>query len=154
MTAVGSSSGTYRSSAPTPSASPVAASRLTTSRRARFRRTRRGRTSGAGPAGLSAAVYGASEGLKTVVVERLTVGGQAGSSSNIENYLGFPRGVSGAELAERAREQVPHTPWAVELGIVRDDAGYLVTGPDLLTRGRRRYAVPPSGARAVVAGRV
>jgi thioredoxin reductase (NADPH) len=60
---------------------------------------------GAGPAGLSAAVYGASEGLSTVVVERSAVGGQAGSSSKIENYLGFPQGISGAELAERAREQ-------------------------------------------------
>jgi thioredoxin reductase (NADPH) len=60
---------------------------------------------GAGPAGLSAAVYGASEGLKTVVVERWTVGGQAGSSPKIENYLGFPEGISGAQLAERAREQ-------------------------------------------------
>jgi thioredoxin reductase (NADPH) len=61
---------------------------------------------GAGPAGLSAAVYGASEGLKTVLIERYTVGGQAGSTSRIENYLGFPNGISGAELAERAREQV------------------------------------------------
>jgi len=61
---------------------------------------------GAGPAGLSAAVYGASEGLKTVLIERYTLGGQAGSSSRIENYLGFPHGVSGVELAERAREQV------------------------------------------------
>lgn len=60
---------------------------------------------GAGPAGLSAAVYGASEGLHTVLVERLALGGQAGSSSKIENYLGFPQGVSGAELAERARAQ-------------------------------------------------
>jgi thioredoxin reductase (NADPH) len=60
---------------------------------------------GAGPAGLSAAVYGASEGLKTVVVERWAVGGQAGSSPKIENYLGFPKGISGADLAERAREQ-------------------------------------------------
>jgi thioredoxin reductase (NADPH) len=60
---------------------------------------------GAGPAGLSAAVYAASEGLKTVLVERSTVGGQAGSSSLIENYLGFPDGVSGWDLAERAREQ-------------------------------------------------
>src|SRR6266853_5260278 len=60
---------------------------------------------GAGPAGLSAAVYGASEGLKTVVIERYTVGGQAGSSPKIENYLGFPEGISGAQLAERAREQ-------------------------------------------------
>jgi thioredoxin reductase (NADPH) len=60
---------------------------------------------GAGPAGLSAAVYAASEGLKTVVVERFAVGGQAGSSPKIENYLGFPEGISGAELFERAREQ-------------------------------------------------
>jgi thioredoxin reductase (NADPH) len=60
---------------------------------------------GAGPAGLSAAVYGASEGLSTVVIEQSAVGGQAGSSSRIENYLGFPDGISGAELAERAREQ-------------------------------------------------
>src|SRR5258706_9320232 len=60
---------------------------------------------GAGPAGLSAAVYGASDGLKTVVVERWALGGQAASSARIENYLGFPRGISGAELAERAREQ-------------------------------------------------
>src|SRR3981189_3668448 len=60
---------------------------------------------GAGPAGLSAAVYGASEGLKTVVVERSAVGGQAGSSPKIENCLGFPGGISGADLAERAREQ-------------------------------------------------
>ncbi len=60
---------------------------------------------GAGPAGLSAAVYGASEGLTTALVERSAVGGQAGSSSRIENYLGFPAGISGAELADRAREQ-------------------------------------------------
>jgi thioredoxin reductase (NADPH) len=60
---------------------------------------------GGGPAGLSAAVYGASEGLRTVVVERSTPGGQAGSSSKIENYLGFPQGISGAELARRAAEQ-------------------------------------------------
>ena len=60
---------------------------------------------GAGPAGLSAAVYAASEGLRTVVVERWAVGGQAGSSPNIENYLGFPEGIAGAQLAERARIQ-------------------------------------------------
>ena len=60
---------------------------------------------GGGPAGLSASVYGASEGLKTVLVERFTVGGQAGTSPKIENYLGFPEGISGADLAERAREQ-------------------------------------------------
>ena len=60
---------------------------------------------GGGPSGLGAAVYGASEGLKTVVVERHALGGQAGQSSRIENYLGFPDGVSGAQLAERARLQ-------------------------------------------------
>lgn len=60
---------------------------------------------GAGPAGLSAAVYGASEGLKTLVIERSAVGGQAATSSRIENYLGFPNGVAGSELACRAREQ-------------------------------------------------
>jgi thioredoxin reductase (NADPH) len=63
---------------------------------------------GAGPAGLSAAVYGASEGLSTVVVERSAVAGQAASSYKIENYLGFPSGIGGAELAERAREQACH----------------------------------------------
>ena len=65
---------------------------------------------GAGPSGLAAAVYGASEGLKTLVIERMTPGGQAGSSSRIENYLGFPTGLSGAELAHRAWTQ------AVRLG--------------------------------------
>ena len=66
---------------------------------------------GAGPAGLSAAVYAASEGLRTVLVERHAVGGQAGTSSLIENYMGFPEGISGANLAERARQQ------AVKFGI-------------------------------------
>jgi thioredoxin reductase (NADPH) len=66
---------------------------------------------GAGPAGLSAAVYAASEGLRAVLIERHAVGGQAGSSSLIENYMGFPQGISGAELAERARQQ------AVRFGI-------------------------------------
>jgi thioredoxin reductase (NADPH) len=60
---------------------------------------------GAGPAGLAAAVYGASEGLRTLVVEREAPGGQAGTSSRIENYLGFPSGVSGDELARRALQQ-------------------------------------------------
>jgi thioredoxin reductase (NADPH) len=60
---------------------------------------------GAGPAGLAAAVYGASEGLRTIVVEREAPGGQAGTSSRIENYLGFPAGVSGDELARRALQQ-------------------------------------------------
>src|SRR6266511_2517880 len=60
---------------------------------------------GGGPAGLGAAVYGASEGLRTVLVEQLATGGQAGQSSRIENYLGFPDGVSGAQLTDRARRQ-------------------------------------------------
>ena len=60
---------------------------------------------GAGPAGLAAAVYGASEGLRTIVIEREAPGGQAGTSSRIENYLGFPSGVSGGDLASRALQQ-------------------------------------------------
>ena len=60
---------------------------------------------GAGPAGLSAALYGASEGLRTILFEKTAVGGQAGSTSKIENYMGFPDGISGWELASRARRQ-------------------------------------------------
>lgn len=60
---------------------------------------------GAGPAGLAAAVYGASEGLSTLLVDRVGVGGQAGTSSRIENYMGFPSGISGGELVERAALQ-------------------------------------------------
>ena len=60
---------------------------------------------GGGPAGLAASVYGAAEGLRTLVIERRAVGGQAGTSSLIRNYLGFPRGITGAELAQRAMEQ-------------------------------------------------
>ncbi len=60
---------------------------------------------GAGPAGLGAAVYGASEGLSTIMIEREATGGQAGTSSRIENYLGFPKGLSGADLARRATDQ-------------------------------------------------
>ncbi|MGH3338366.1 MAG: NAD(P)/FAD-dependent oxidoreductase, partial [Propionibacteriaceae bacterium] len=60
---------------------------------------------GAGPAGLAAAVYAGSEGLRTVMIEKKAPGGQAGSSSFIENYLGFPKGLSGADLARRAATQ-------------------------------------------------
>src|SRR5580700_1617596 len=60
---------------------------------------------GAGPAGLAAAVYGASEGLRTLIIEREAPGGQAGLSSRIENYLGFPQGISGSELTRRAVQQ-------------------------------------------------
>lgn len=73
---------------------------------------------GAGPAGLSAAVYAASEGLRTVLVERQAVGGQAGTSSLIENYMGFPNGIRGAELAERARQQA--VGFGVELLLMRE----------------------------------
>ena len=66
---------------------------------------------GAGPAGLAAAVTGASDGLRTIVIERQTVGGQAGTSSLIRNYVGFPQGISGTDLAARALEQ------AVALGV-------------------------------------
>ena len=65
---------------------------------------------GGGPAGLGAAVYGASEGLRTAMIERAAPGGQAGSSSRIENYLGFPNGVSGADLARRASTQARRLP--------------------------------------------
>ena len=61
---------------------------------------------GAGPAGLAAAVYGASEGLRTALIERYALGGQAGQSSRIENYLGFPNGLTGTDLAQRALRQV------------------------------------------------
>ena len=76
---------------------------------------------GAGPAGLSAAVYGASEGLNTVVIERSAVGGQAGTTSRIENYLGFPMGIAGADLAERAREQACR--FGAEFLLLREGVG-------------------------------
>jgi thioredoxin reductase (NADPH) len=63
---------------------------------------------GAGPAGLAAAVYAASEGLRTLVIEREAIGGQAGTTSRIRNYLGFPHGISGSDLAARAFEQASH----------------------------------------------
>ena len=73
---------------------------------------------GAGAAGLSAAVYAASEGLRTVLIERQAIGGQAGTSSLIENYMGFPNGISGAELAERARQQA--VGFGVEILLMRE----------------------------------
>ncbi|WP_300063958.1 FAD-dependent oxidoreductase [uncultured Roseobacter sp.] len=73
---------------------------------------------GAGPAGLSAAVYAASEGLSVVLVERGAVGGQAGTTSMIENYLGFPDGIAGADLAERARQQA--LKFGVEILMMRE----------------------------------
>ena len=81
---------------------------------------------GGGPAGLGAAVYGASEGLRTVLVERTATGGQAGQSSRIENYLGFPDGVSGAQLTERARRQA--LKFGAEMITARDVVGLEVNG--------------------------
>jgi thioredoxin reductase (NADPH) len=81
---------------------------------------------GGGPAGLGAAVYGASEGLHTVLVERRAIGGQAGQSSRIENYLGFPDGVSGAQLTERARRQAGK--FDAEVLTTRDVVGLSVRG--------------------------
>ena len=83
---------------------------------------------GAGPAGLAAAVYGASEGLRTVVVEQEAPGGQAGTSSRIENYLGFPAGVSGDELASRALQQARRL------------------GAEILVTRRSQPSMPPSVA--------
>jgi thioredoxin reductase (NADPH) len=97
---------------------------------------------GAGPSGLSAAVYAASEGLKTVVIERWAVGGQAGTSSKIENYLGFPDGISGNELAERARDQACR--FGAEILLAREGVraefhdgigvGYLADGTKIVAR--------------------
>ena len=81
---------------------------------------------GGGPAGLGAAVYGASEGLRTVLVERLATGGQAGQSSRIENYLGFPDGVSGAQLTDRARRQAAK--FGAEVLTTREVTGLEVCG--------------------------
>ncbi len=81
---------------------------------------------GGGPAGLGSAVYGASEGLRTVLIERSATGGQAGQSSRIENYLGFPDGVSGAQLTDRARRQA--VKFGAELITTRNVVGLEVNG--------------------------
>ncbi|HEY2671255.1 MAG TPA: FAD-dependent oxidoreductase [Rugosimonospora sp.] len=87
---------------------------------------------GAGPAGLGASVYGASEGLRTVLVEQRATGGQAGQSSRIENYLGFPDGVSGAQLTERARRQA--LKFGAELLSAREVVGLETAGATRLLR--------------------
>lgn len=87
---------------------------------------------GGGPAGLAAAVYGASEGLKTVIVEREAAGGQAGMSSRIENYLGFPSGLSGADLARRAVVQARR--FGVEILAPQTVIGMRTEGPYRIIR--------------------
>ncbi|EWT02729.1 chemotaxis protein CheY [Intrasporangium oryzae NRRL B-24470] len=82
---------------------------------------------GGGPAGLAAAVYAASEGLSTVVVEREAPGGQAGQSAAIENYLGFPKGLTGADLTQRAVAQVSR--FGAEMVVARDVTGLETRGP-------------------------
>jgi thioredoxin reductase (NADPH) len=87
---------------------------------------------GGGPAGLGAAVYGASEGLRTVLIEREAPGGQAGQSSRIENYLGFPMGLSGSDLARRATDQARRL--GAELLTVQDAVGLRVEGAGRLVQ--------------------
>jgi thioredoxin reductase (NADPH) len=87
---------------------------------------------GGGPAGLAAAVYGASEGLSTVMVEREAPGGQAGTSSRIENYLGFPTGLSGSDLARRATDQARRL--GAELLTVQDAVALEVEGTGRMVR--------------------
>jgi thioredoxin reductase (NADPH) len=97
---------------------------------------------GGGPAGLSAAVYGASEGLKTVLIERSAIGGQASTSSKIENYLGFPGGISGADLTVRAAKQAHQ--FGAEILLLREGVrgeiragqgiGFLADGTQIVTR--------------------
>lgn len=95
---------------------------------------------GAGPAGLSAAVYGASEGLRTILVDRETIGGQAGTSSMIHNYLGFPLGISGTDLTNRALDQV----WSfgAETSVLREAI-------DLRIEGEHRVLVFSDGTEIV-----
>jgi thioredoxin reductase (NADPH) len=83
---------------------------------------------GAGPSGLAAAVYSASEGLRTLVIERQALGGQAGTSSMIRNYLGFPRGIEGAELASRAHEQA--VSFGAEFVFTREAVGLAAHGAE------------------------
>jgi thioredoxin reductase (NADPH) len=87
---------------------------------------------GGGPAGLGAAVYGASEGLRTVLVEREAIGGQAGQSSRIENYLGFPSGITGGDLAWRAATQARR--FGAEMLLTSDVSGLDVCGSARVVR--------------------
>jgi thioredoxin reductase (NADPH) len=106
---------------------------------------------GAGPAGLAAAVYGASEGLRTLVLEMIVVGGQAGTSSRIENYLGFPTGISGGDLAQRAVVQAEkfgaHLTSPCAATSLREEAGHLVIHLADGTDVAGRAVIVASGAR-------
>jgi thioredoxin reductase (NADPH) len=87
---------------------------------------------GAGPAGMAAGVYGSSEGLRILIVERSAAGGQAGTSSRIENYLGFPSGISGDELTERALKQALQ--FGSEIAVTRSVDAVMVTGAGYCVR--------------------
>jgi thioredoxin reductase (NADPH) len=104
---------------------------------------------GAGPAGLAAAVYAASEGLRTALLEREAFGGQAGTSSRIRNYLGFPDGVSGAELAQRAYQQAwvfgTHLVYGNPVTSLAKDQDLLVVGLEDGSEARARAVVIASG---------
>ncbi len=105
---------------------------------------------GAGPAGLAAAVYGASEGLRTLVIELAAVGGQAAASSRIENYLGFPTGISGGDLTQRAVVQAEkfgaHLTSPCAASSLREEAGHLVIGLSDGTDVAGRAVIVASGA--------
>jgi len=106
---------------------------------------------GGGPAGLAAAVYGASEGLRTLGVDGVAPGGQAGASSRIDNYLGFPTGVSGSDLTQRALVQAEkfgaHLTAPCAAGSLREQAGHLVVGLSDGTEVAGRAVIVATGAR-------
>ena len=106
---------------------------------------------GSGPAGLAAAVYGASEGLRTLAVEMMAPGGQAGASSRIENYLGFPTGISGGDLTQRALVQAEKFGARLTAPCpatsLREQAGHLVVGLADGTEVAGRAVIVASGAR-------
>jgi thioredoxin reductase (NADPH) len=106
---------------------------------------------GGGPAGLAASVYGASEGLRTLGLEKFAVGGQAGSSSRIENYLGFPTGISGGDLTRRAFIQAEKFGASLtapcEATALRQEAGHLIIGLSDGTEVAARAVIVASGAR-------
>src|SRR5262249_34989618 len=106
---------------------------------------------GGGPAGLAAAVYGASEGLDTIAIEQIAPGGQAGTSSRIENYLGFPLGISGKELTQRALVQAEkfgaHLTAPCSAVSLRKDAGHLIVRLSDGTEVVGRAVITASGAQ-------